>query len=628
MWVFWVHASNAARFEQSFRDIAACVKISGGRNQKAADMIQLVHDWLRDERKGKWVLILDNMDDAGFLVEGQSSSQEGQTNGLDSGLERPLGEYIPQCQNGSILITTRSRSAALKLVEEGNVIPVEPMDKAHAMTLLKKKLENVEKKLGIRFQDEGVAELAAALECMPLAIVQAAAYISERAPRYSVQQYLKQFQESDRRGMSLLDREGGQLRRDREAKNSIIITWHISFNHIRQTTPSAAELLSLMSFFDRQGIPEALLGQRSKRRDSQQRNAQQGQREHDSGDEQDHEEDDGPESIDKFEDDIIALRNFSFISVNADGTSFEMHSLVQLAIRKWLEDHGQLERWRQQFIRNLCVEIPTGEYKNWTKCQELFPHAKSAVAQQPQAQSSLRDWASILYKAAWYAYRMGNGVDAEKMSVEAMNVLKKIHGQEHRDSLNSMAMVGLAYKLRGLWDAAEELEVQVMETRKKKLGADHPDTLISMANLASTYRNQGRWDAAEELDVQVMEMSKKKLGADHPDTLTNMANLASTLWSQGRWDAAEELDVQVMETRKKKLGAHHPDTLTSMNNLAYTWKKQGRDAEAVGLMRESVPLCERILGAGHPHFITYSNSLARWEAEQATSSAEAGVAGG
>ena len=64
-----------------------------------------------------------------------------------------------------------------------------------------------------------------------------------------------------------------------------------------------------------------------------------------------------------------------------------------------------------------------------------------------------------------------------------------------------MAMTGLAYKLRGRWDAAEELFVQVMETRKKKLGADHPDTLTSMANLASTYRNQGRWDATEELEL-------------------------------------------------------------------------------------------------------------------------------
>ena len=37
---------------------------------------------------------------------------------------------------------------------------------------------------------------------------------------------------------------------DREAQNSIMLTGHISFEHVRQTRQSAADLLSLMSFFD------------------------------------------------------------------------------------------------------------------------------------------------------------------------------------------------------------------------------------------------------------------------------------------------------------------------------------------------------------------------------------------
>lgn len=74
---------------------------------------------------------------------------------------------------------------------------------------------------------------------------------------------------------------------------------------------------------------------------------------------------------DEFEEDVVALRNFSFISNNADGTTFEMHRLVQLATRKWLEAHGQLEKWKQQFVRKLCEEFPTGEYENWAVCQEL-----------------------------------------------------------------------------------------------------------------------------------------------------------------------------------------------------------------------------------------------------------------
>jgi hypothetical protein len=61
------------------------------------------------------------------------------------------------------------------------------------------------------------------------------------------------------------------------------------------------------------------------------------------------------------------------------------------------------------------------------------------------------------------------------------------------------------------------------------LGEEHLDTLTSMANLASTYSNQGRWKEAEELEVQVMETRKRVLGEEHPSTLTSMNNLAFTL---------------------------------------------------------------------------------------------------
>ncbi|OBT39371.1 hypothetical protein VE00_10239 [Pseudogymnoascus sp. WSF 3629] len=626
-WVFWVHASNAARFEQSFRDIANCIKLSGRQNPKA-NIFQLVRDWLCNDRKGEWVLILDNVDDASFLVEAQSALQDGQTNGIDSGSLQPLVSYLPHCPNGSILITTRSRNTALKLVEQRNTIAVGPMSKRDALTLFENKL---------RGHDgcDDTTELAAELEFMPLAIVQAATYVCQRAPRYSVREYLQDFRKSCRKRTSLLNYEGEQLRRDREAKNSIMITWQISFNHIREIRPSASDLLSLMSFFDRQGIPEALLQSRS-----DQRNLQQDQKEnnddsfvHVDASYSDDDVDGTSQSSmsDGFEDDILTLRNYSFISINLDGTTFEMHGLVQLATRKWLEAHGQQERWKQQFIRNLCADFPTGEYENWVNCQALFPHAQSAAAQQPVDQDSLIDWTSILYKAAWYAWRMGNGMEAEKMSLQAAKVRKRILGQEHNDTLNtdhpstltSMANLASTYRNQGRWDAAEELDVQVMETSKKKLGADHPDTLTSMANLASTYSNQGRWDAAEELFVQVMETRKKKLGTDHPNTLTSMANLAATYRDQGRWDAAEELQVQVMETRKKKLGADHPSTLNSMANLASTYRNQGRWDAAEELEVQVMETRKKKLGADHPDTLNSMANLAstyrnqgRWDAAE------------
>ena len=83
---------------------------------------------------------------------------------------------------------------------------------------------------------------------------------------------------------------------------------------------------------------------------------------------------------DMFSEDITALRNFCFISVSTDATTFEMHALVQLSMRTWLAANGRLERYKDQFIKKMYEMFPTGEYENWTACQALFAHAKAATS--------------------------------------------------------------------------------------------------------------------------------------------------------------------------------------------------------------------------------------------------------
>jgi hypothetical protein len=68
---------------------------------------------------------------------------------------------------------------ASKLVEESDIIAVEPMDKEQAVALFNMRLRR-------QSDRKGTTKLVAALEFMPLAIVQAASYINERVPRCSV----------------------------------------------------------------------------------------------------------------------------------------------------------------------------------------------------------------------------------------------------------------------------------------------------------------------------------------------------------------------------------------------------------------------------------------------------------
>jgi tetratricopeptide (TPR) repeat protein len=612
--VFWVHASNAARFEQSYRDIADRVKIAGRRDPQA-NIFKLVHDWLCDCRQ-RWLLVLDNVDDARYLFDVQASDQVQHCDDSRPA-SRPLYEYLPQCERGSILVTSRNKDAVLELVDEKSIVAVEPMDEAQALALF-------EKKLGVLEDNNDVAELAAELECMTLAIVQAAAYISQKASGCSVAEYLDKFKKSEHERTQLLSRDKSkhrQLRRDRDAKNTIFITWEISFKHIQQVRPSAADLLSLMSFFDRQGIPKNVL-----QRQAEQGGAQLNQQEHKRETVDRNKDDDRTQSSmseDDFNEDMEALANFHLISVNTNNRVFEMHALVQLATRNWLSSNGKFEHWREHFISNLCAAFPAGEYENWEVCKALYAHAKSAAGHRPEKESSLAQWGALLYHASWYAWSMGNITDAESLALNSVEASRTVFGQGHENTLRSMGMLGLVYSRGGHWQEAAIIREQAMEASKKELGTDHPDTLTIMGHLAVTYGNQGRWDDAEKLEVQVMEMRKTKLGADHPNTLTSMNNLASTYSNQGRRDDAEKLQVQVMETLKTKLGADHPNTLTSMNNLASTYRSQGRWDAAEELEVQVMETSKEKLGADHPSTLTSMANLAstlwnqgRWDAAE------------
>ena len=251
-----------------------------------------------------------------------------------------------------------------------------------------------------------------------------------------------------------------------------------------------------MSYFDRQGIPEEALRVQSQEEEIGDLMLQKGDGVRDDEKEKDEDIEDGGTSEasgdDVFEEAIERLRSYSFVSFGKDKKSFEMHGLVQLATRELLALHGEDEKWKVKFIRNLNAVLPNGNYENWANCEMLFPHVKSAERQRPVDDRPVREWAQILGKAGWYVQAKGDYREAERMCEKLARALTKVLSGEDVEISYSLGILAWTYRGQGRWTEAEEIDLQVMETRKRMLGEEHPDTLESMNNLASTYWNQGR----------------------------------------------------------------------------------------------------------------------------------------
>jgi hypothetical protein len=87
--------------------------------------------------------------------------------------------------------------------------------------------------------------------------------------------------------------------------------------------------------------------------------------------------------------------------------------------------------------------------------------------------------------------------------------------------------------------------------RQKVIGEEHPETVWTMAKLAETYRHKGRIDEAVALQEKVLEIRRRQLGDTHPETLTAMRSLAENYSRQTRWGDAARLQGEVVEARQK-----------------------------------------------------------------------------
>ena len=189
--------------------------------------------------------------------------------------------------------------------------------------------------------------------------------------------------------------------------------------------PEAAELLSLMAMFDRQGIPESILyDDRGKL---------------------------------QFEDAVAPLTSFSLIKLESTKQPeqqvgehlFEMHDLVQLATRKWLEVQMQVGRWEKASLRIMAAAFPSGKHETWAACRVLLPHARKVLGYVLEETNATLDRSRIADNTVWYLFLVGEYAAAEKIGRTAVVGRENVLEVEHPDTLTSVSNLGSVLQSQG-----------------------------------------------------------------------------------------------------------------------------------------------------------------------------------
>ena len=149
-----------------------------------------------------------------------------------------------------------------------------------------------------------------------------------------VETYLKVW---EKESAKLLSEEFRDSRRYPGVSNATMVTWVISFEQIKHTHRAAADLLALMSFYDRQGIHKSLLSY-------------------------------GQDSMFEVEKALGTLKAFSLIQPSNEGETYGMHRLVKMAMKCWLDEHGELWEYGERAIDLMSKAFPIDASEAWTEC--------------------------------------------------------------------------------------------------------------------------------------------------------------------------------------------------------------------------------------------------------------------
>ncbi|KAG5663538.1 hypothetical protein KAF25_001474 [Fusarium avenaceum] len=602
--IFWVHADSEATFLADYKTIGK--KLGVDEQLDGTDLLEAVCDEI--EGRSKWLLILDNADDLKLFRVGVTMTDESES--------QNLYKYVPCTSHGTVLWTSRDAHIAGTLVGASRSIQVQSMEKDEATTLLATTRGDQPV-----LDEAGIDGLLEELQCLPLAVSQAGAYM--RRMSMTAEEYLSRLKEGNSRWEVLKVSDTDRHRRP-EASNSVLETWRISTERIRAESEMSYRILHVIAYVDNQDIPDELIAEAAN--------------EFNHGRKNDQAEQKSDMQVSEFEvlTAVARLKEFSFLRLRQtdDGRrNYEMHKLVQEALRYGLSIQSLIETARGSVVgedggaaqaealySGRALEVVAGllpaKPASSVRCEQYLTHAVR-VGEWAEVGKTEIETANMLARVSLFLYERQRWTEKESVDSRVWSLRRRALTENHPDTLRSMADFGVTRQGQGRAAEAHDIAIKVLKLQQEILGEEHPDTIRSLVSLGVAYQGQGRHDEAEKLYNKVLKYHQGELGerqsetisnmADlgmlgemHPDTLRIMAGIGVAYYAQGRHTEAHDLTIKVLELRQKVLGEHHPDTISSKTDLGAIYYVQGRYEEATRINEEALQLRREILGPKHP----------------------------
>ncbi len=186
--------------------------------------VSAVLDWMSEEQNQDWLLVINNLDDLKSF---------------------DIHDFLPNVSFGRIIFTSRRKSAG----RLGQSVDVGVMSDSEAIEMLHRCSGRKDPA-----QNDAAMQLTQALGNLPLALDQAAAYITAQDSTYDHYQDLLRDGQAELLSHKL-------LRAVWPYEHTVYTTWQMSMSQITCQDPLAAELMQITALFSANDIPLELICQ-------------------------------------------------------------------------------------------------------------------------------------------------------------------------------------------------------------------------------------------------------------------------------------------------------------------------------------------------------------------------------
>ncbi|MEN8235946.1 MAG: tetratricopeptide repeat protein [Pseudomonadota bacterium] len=445
----WLNAENESSLKVDYFEIGNKLKLFSD-NMSDAQKIREVKTWI--ENKGSTLLVYDNAPNMVMLYD-----------------------YLPN--NAHIIVTSSNHK--LK-----NAVEVDVMTKKESFALLEAQLPSNFQK-GPLYKQRA-AKLLNELHYTPLAISQAAGYITENA--ISISNYLKLY-ETERE--HLLSDSNTPLN---ITHDPVYATWELSLNSIKKTKDGekALDLLNFISFCQPASIPKSLLVRYLSEGNNNKSECE----------------------LNRL---LGILRQYSLIKISGDDIS--VHRLVSSWLRNKLDQEQRLT-----YLKGMKVVIDE-IYPGRTKNTDLSNKERHLIDQTiPRLEEFLKEVSSFTSDETQVSiytltYRVLNEPHkAEHILEEALKINESLYGENHPTNLHILTLLGSVYHHLGKSFKKRDAFKKIAAISEKTYGKEHPKTALALFRYGTAHMLLGEFRTVKNVLAQTLVLYQKHYGNNHAET--------------------------------------------------------------------------------------------------------------